>query len=1075
MNDRAKPLFHFQETARDSLTGAWRRSVLEDLNRAFENRTEDEIWSLLIVDVDHFKLINDVYGHLIGDNVLKQLADILMRNTRRADVLIRYGGDEFVVVFPSSEQSAAFNYPQRVLEDLSVIAFPLDISVGVSMGIAESNSDDRKLDNVIARADKALYQAKGSGRGRISFYVEPDKALQTKGPTFEHFVNRQHELHVLRGLLDESFEEGNEFVVVSGEPGIGKSRLVSELGHYMKFKGCLFLEGKCDEFGVAESYSVITGPLQMAILSLDNEQKISVLKDLEPVHPSTAELFPELKFNIAREVSHLEQKQLKYRIFEDITSILKSFAGIIPVVFLIDDLQWISKTNFDLFGYMVRTTPENRILFIATMRSPFEDYPEVFKQLVVLKTMTDVVSIDLERLEDEYSNHLVMFALHDPDISKNFLKRIVQQSGGNPFFLRELVKSLYEQGSISVDESGRWLYEFGYDTKLPESITELIGTRLNHLDDMSRELLGIGSLAIAAFSFELLREVSKKPQIKVVKALDKPLKMGLIIEELTRESQLVYRFVQNVVKNYVYNNFPETTGLIFHLRMGEYYEKHYLEGREDLITNTAHHYCNSPDLEKAKTYSLLAARSADNRQANQEAINWLEKYVSLIHPEKETHEDLFYAYSKLGLLYSQAGQCDKAEQVLKKAQVVSSVSSERGEVFRAIGNNLFFQNKYDEARANYNSALQMQDDPVKKVSTLDSLVFIDSLEGHIKQGFIKLEKMKELIDSRTNDKEKGNLLPSYYSSMGILKRHAGSRSESLEYYNKTLEILQKHQDLNEEAATINNITQVLMIDGNYEKRLELLREAEQIEMKIGRASSLSVIYVNTGLVYLDLNQQELAREYAERSKDLANKIGYDRTVFYAKFIFGKIFENEDNFIAAESMYREAMEIAESLRLNIAMVDLNITLTELMLEMGRHDEASEIVGTLSKEKNKDYFTQEFKTNLLFLKGLIRYLSCSEKNQAAQAEAESLFRKSLESEDQLVFIERIKVRYYLARSLLVQRKTEEYHRLIEQTVKLLNDHISGIKSVLFRESFSERSIVRLLFDEYKQTESDPEINA
>lgn len=1073
MDDRALPVFHFQETSRDSLTGVWRRSVLNDLNKAFEIRTEDEIWSLLIIDIDHFKLINDVYGHLMGDKVLKQLTDILMRNTRLADVLMRYGGDEFVVVFPGCEQSTAMNYPQRVLEELDAVVFPQDICVSISMGIAESNSDDRKLDNVIARADKALYQAKESGRGRISFYVEPDKALQTKNPTFEHFVDRQHEQRTLRRLLDESITGTSRLVVISGEPGIGKSQLVQELKHYSRFKGCSFLEDKCSEFGVSESYALIIKPLQETIISMDNEQITMVLDAVPPLHPSTASLFPALGFHIESDITQMEQKQLKYRIFEDIASILNSFSGIIPVVFLIDDLQWMSTTDFDLFGYLVRNTPENRILFIATMRSPFEDYPEVFKQLNVLRTMTDVVLIDLERLEDEYSNHMVMFSLHDPDISKDILKKIVQQSGGNPFFLRELVKSLHERGSIRADDSGRWLYNFADDTKLPESITELISKRFNQLEDMSRELLGIGALAVGSFSFDLLSKVSKKSQIRVMKALDKPLQMGLIIEELTRENQLVYKFVQNAVKNYVYSNLPETTGSIFHLRMGEYYEKQYLEGREDIITGVAHHYCSSPDLEKAIIYSLLAARSAVKCQVINEAIRWLEKYVSLIDPEKETHEDIFYAYSKLGLLYSQAGQCDKAEQILKKAQEVSSVSSEKGEVFHAVGNNLFIQNKYAEARANYTRALQIQDDPVKKVSTLYILAYIDSLEGHIKQGFIRLEQMKELIDSCVSDTEMENMLSSYYSCMGLLKMHAGSRSESLEYYDKALEILQKHQNLNKEAATINNVTQVLMIDGNYEKRLELLRKAEQIEMKTGRAFALSLVYVNIGLVYLALNQQELAREYCNHCVNLANKIGYNLTMVYAKFLFGLLFENEENFNAAESMYREAMEIAESIGLNIVMVYLKISLTELMIEMGKHNEASEIVGSLSKEKDKDYFKQTFKMNLSFLKGLILYHSDTEKNQTSQAEVEKLFKKALESESQLVFVTRIKVRYYLARSLYEQRKTDEYHSLIEQTVKLLNDHISEIKSVLFRESFSESSIVKLLLDEYHYAESDPEI--
>jgi len=105
--------------------------------------------------------------------------------------------------------------------------------------------------------------------------------------------------------------------------------------------------------------------------------------------------------------------------------------------------------------------------------------------------------------------------------------------------------------------------------------------------------------------------------------------------------------------------------------------------------------------------------------------------------------------------------------------------------------------------------------------------------------------------------------------------------------------------------------------------------------------------------------------------------------------------------------------------------------------------------------------------------ILHVSDMENEKTSQVKAESIFRKSTESESQLEFITRIKVRYYLVRSLLKQRKTDEYHRMIEKIVKLLNDHISGIKSVLFRESFSERSIVRLLFDEYEQTELDPEI--
>jgi diguanylate cyclase (GGDEF)-like protein len=160
------------ESGLDELTGLPSREALEELQRLFDMRPHRDIWSVAIIDVDHFKLINDVYGRLNGDRVLKTIADIIAQNTRRADTALRFGGDEFMVVMPSTEHLQALNQSERILEDVREAEFPQEMSVSISLGVADSLPTEESIQSVLKRADLALYQAKEGGRAKISFYEE---------------------------------------------------------------------------------------------------------------------------------------------------------------------------------------------------------------------------------------------------------------------------------------------------------------------------------------------------------------------------------------------------------------------------------------------------------------------------------------------------------------------------------------------------------------------------------------------------------------------------------------------------------------------------------------------------------------------------------------------------------------------------------------------------------------------------------------------------------------------------------------------------------------------------------------
>lgn len=166
-----------EQAFRDPLTGLYNRRYLkESLEREF-NRAERELFpvSILIMDIDHFKNINDTYGHQVGDKFLIAIADLLKKNSRSSDITCRYGGEEFVLVLPETETQAAHARAEQFRAEISQIRIPhelKDLSITVSMGIAIYPEHSTIIEELIVKADLALYQSKNNGRNRVTVWRE---------------------------------------------------------------------------------------------------------------------------------------------------------------------------------------------------------------------------------------------------------------------------------------------------------------------------------------------------------------------------------------------------------------------------------------------------------------------------------------------------------------------------------------------------------------------------------------------------------------------------------------------------------------------------------------------------------------------------------------------------------------------------------------------------------------------------------------------------------------------------------------------------------------------------------------
>jgi diguanylate cyclase (GGDEF)-like protein len=166
----------------DSLTGLYVRryfmvKLQEELVRA---ERYNNILSIVMADLDGFKNINDTYGHDMGDRVLKAIGQFLQQNIRDVDVVARYGGDEFVIMIPEAAQDAAYILSERLRKQFSELKFENLPQITISLGIATYPSDGPELEDLIKKADSAMYAAKRAGRNKVVKYTPDIKLVGEK-------------------------------------------------------------------------------------------------------------------------------------------------------------------------------------------------------------------------------------------------------------------------------------------------------------------------------------------------------------------------------------------------------------------------------------------------------------------------------------------------------------------------------------------------------------------------------------------------------------------------------------------------------------------------------------------------------------------------------------------------------------------------------------------------------------------------------------------------------------------------------------------------------------------------------
>ena len=560
-------------------------------------------------------------------------------------------------------------------------------------------------------------------------FADPLSGLELLSKTLP-LVGRDTEMQLICELLDTVALDkpvGARALTISGEVGVGKSRLLAEMCIQASARGFRVLEGRTYEAGARFPYLPFIEALRPVLRSssvqqlrryvgLDHENDTSHPIDAPisltgtPLVAALARLFPELprivRVTLTQEV--LSPDQEKFRLFDAIATLLERMAMERPLLLCIDNLQWADSASLELTMYLTVRLHTSYVALVGVTRVPGtlserdgsgDSVVSAAANLAAARALGELMRqglllfIPLGPLSsDAAEQHL--HALLPGDFSQDLAQSLLSRAGGNPFFLEELVRMLTLNGQL-IFRDGVWRTTRVIGPELPQGITFAVEQRLQGLSISCRELLRVASLFGRTFPLHALVTVMEAPEDIIQSQLDEAIQVAVIAMlpanaigdedagELAAEYPLqrdstsylappIYMFCQGIVQEVLSKEVPTHRARALHGAIGASLEAGYGGAARAHAAQLALHYGLSGKKDAALRWSLLAGEDAARQQAHREAISHFRMALKLMEAYVSTgKEDALLSPAQLHLSIGESwfklGELDQALSAFQQA------------------------------------------------------------------------------------------------------------------------------------------------------------------------------------------------------------------------------------------------------------------------------------------------------------------------------------------------------------------------------------------------------------------------
>ncbi len=541
------------------------------------------------------------------------------------------------------------------------------------MKLLQKNPDDRPASAAIVRQKLTHIRQALLSPTAVSAAEPPPSPLERLAQG--RLVGREKELAEAKTLWKQATHDPGDrhVLLISGEPGVGKTPLMREIRTLAEVSGAMVLAGECYAGGHAP-YAPIAAMLRAALTQPARRRATGqtgtatsatlstgvpplpdpILADLITLAPDLRLLYPDLPPNPSYDAQADQQ-----RLFESAVTLWGSLAERAPLLLIVEDVHWADSGTLDLLTYLARRCRASKlpILIVMTYRDVELDAACCLDDIVYDLTREQLVlRLKLNRFDREQTRTLLNVMFQET-ISDDFLEAIYRETDGNQFFIEELCKALVAEGKL-YRQDGRWQRPNMAEMQLPQSVRGAIQARVSRLPDAAQEALRWAAIIGREFDFGVLQQASEMAEETLIDALETAVRAQLISERKpdrytrVRAGEETFVFAHALTVTALRESMSVIRRRRLHGRAAAALAQRYPDDYEAL----AYHYAEAGDIANARHYYTKAGHRALAVHTNQQA----ERHY---HAALELHES----------------------------------DAEKGDLLAHLGEALFAQNRYEEA------------------------------------------------------------------------------------------------------------------------------------------------------------------------------------------------------------------------------------------------------------------------------------------------------------------------------------------------------------------------------------------
>jgi class 3 adenylate cyclase/predicted ATPase len=705
-------------------------------------------------------------------------------------------------------------------------------------------------------------------------------------------VGRTAELGCIRARLALARSGRGQIVGITGEAGVGKSRLVAEAIRLANEQGMIGYGGQSHSYGTNTSY-LSWWSIWQAFFEVDpegatEEQIQHLAARLGRINPDLVMRLPLLGAVVRlaipdNEVTRAFDAKLRKSSLEALlTDCLRAAAGEGPRFLVLEDCHWLDPLSRDLLDVIGRALSDLPVLLLLAYRPP-EAAPRQADRLASLPYFTEIALTaftpdEAERLIGLKVERLFGEGAHAPS---GLVQRFITRAEGNPFYIEELLNYLQDRG-IGLEDTPALEH-----LELPTSLHSLILSRIDQLTEHQKITLKVASVIGRIFRAAMLwgsyPELGQPPEVKAdlevlhrldVTALDVP------------EPELIYLFKHIVTQEVAYESLPYATRAMLHERIGGFVERTYADQLEQHLDLLAYHFDRSDHAAKKREYLWKAGLAAQGRYANSSALDYYRRAEPLLSGTARVD-----AMLRVGQVLELLGRWKEAHEVYAQALALAEQADEglsRARSQAAIGELLRKEAHYAEAASwlvRARDAFAQLGDEAGLAQALHCAGTLAAQQGdHVKARAIYLESLA--IRRKLNDRAR---ISSLLSNLCILAHQfTGESAEAQALGEEALAIRRELGDRWAIANSLNNLGVMCQDQGDLPRARALMEESVALNRQVGDRWAIANSLSSLAAVTLDQGDFGATRRLLEESLAINRELDEPRAIAYVLESFGML-------------------------------------------------------------------------------------------------------------------------------------------------------------------------------------------